>query len=125
MREGEKGGWIPFTKLNLAPWLRELISEVADEYDLDVTQLGFQFLYTRGKELEVYYTGKPRGSILMGELTQWGTYEEHTREQIEDDMRKVFMRIAREARPATDQRIISLLEQILEKLDEIRQELEV
>jgi len=126
MSEEKKPDLITYENLGVQLWLRELISDLATEYDLDVAQLGFEFNYMQGEQLRVYYAGKLYGEVVLKVLSRWGaTYTEHTREQITDDMRRIFMRIAKEAKPPAEQRIVALLEQILEKLDEISTKLEV
>ena len=106
------------------PWLRKVINDTAQEFDLELNKLVYEISYSYGTEMNIYYAGRPYGSVTLGE-SQGETYTERAREQIEEDIRKIFKRIAEEIRPPAEQRIVALLVQILEKLDEIREELEV
>jgi len=99
MSEGRKD-LMSLDMLDIPSWIRETMREVAQEYGLDVNKLGFDESYIVGWGLEVYYAGKPYGGILItgyDRLTR--RHYERTPEEIENNIRGVFKRIASDVRP--------------------------
>ena len=87
--------------LDVPSWIRTAMGEVAQEYGLDVNKLGFDDSYIFGWGLEVYYAGKPYGGILITEYDRLTRrHRERTPEEIENNIRSVFKRIASDVRPS-------------------------